>query len=67
MEKDGVIQCVTSTSVSATPVMVVGMKESEDVHVWGDFSVTYNASADVSARNCDRYGRQFDKNFSPGH
>lgn len=25
------IQCVTST-VSATPVMVVGKKESEDVH-----------------------------------
>ena len=46
MEKDGVIQRVTS-SVSAAPIVVVGKKESEDVRVCGDFSVTYNAYADV--------------------
>ena len=46
MEKDGVIQRVTS-AVSAVPIVVVGKKESEDVCVSGDFSVTYNAYADV--------------------
>ena len=46
MEKDGVNQCVTS-AVSAAPIVVVGKKESEDVRVCGDFSVTYNAYVDV--------------------
>ena len=46
MEKDGVIQRVTSAA-SAAPIVVVGKKESEDVRVCGDFSVTYNAYADV--------------------
>jgi len=46
MEKDGVIERVTS-AVSAAPIVVVGKKESEDVHVCGDFSVTYNAYANV--------------------
>ena len=46
MEKDGVIQRVT-TAVSAAPIVVVGKKESEGVRVCGDFSVTYNAYADV--------------------
>ena len=42
MEKGGVIERVTS-AVSASPIVVVGKKESEDVRVRGDFSVTYNA------------------------
>lgn len=46
MEKDGVIERVTS-AVSAAPIVVVGKKESEDVHVCGDVSVTYNAYANV--------------------
>ena len=45
MEKDGVIERLTST-VSAAPIVVVGKKESE-VRVCGDFSVTYNACANV--------------------
>ena len=40
MEKDGVIERVTST-VSAASMMVVGKKQSEDVRVCGDFRVTY--------------------------
>ena len=46
MEKDGVIERVTS-AVSAAPIVVAGKKESEDVRVCGDFSVTYNAYANV--------------------
>ena len=46
MEKGGVIERVTS-AVSAAPIVVVGKKESEDVRVCGDFSVTYNAYANV--------------------
>ena len=46
MEKYGVIQRVT-TAVSAVPIVVLGEKESEDVRVCGDFSVKYNAYADV--------------------
>ena len=46
MEKDGVIERVTSAN-SAAPIVVVGKKDSEDVRVCGDFSVTYNASAHV--------------------
>ena len=46
MEKYGVIERFTS-AVSAAPIVVVGKKESEDVHVCGDFSVTYNAYANV--------------------
>ena len=40
------IKRVTS-AVSAAPIVVVGKKESEDVRVCGDFSVTYNAYANV--------------------
>ena len=40
------IERVTS-AVSAAPTVVVGKKESEDVRVCGDFSVTYNAYANV--------------------
>ena len=46
MEKDGVIEPVTSAN-SAAPIVVIGKKDSEDVCVCGDFSVTYNASACV--------------------
>jgi len=46
MEKDGVIERVTS-ALSAKPIAVVGKKESEDVRVCGDFSVTYNTYANV--------------------
>ena len=46
MEKDGVIERVTSAN-SAAPIVVAGKKDSEDVRVCGDFSVTYNASARV--------------------
>ena len=46
MEKDGVIERVRSAS-SAAPIVVVGKKDSDDVRVCGDFSVTYNASAHV--------------------
>lgn len=46
MEKDGVIERVTS-AVSAAPIVVVGKKESDEVRVCGDFSVTYNACANV--------------------
>ena len=46
MEKGGVIERVTS-AVSASPIVVVGKKESEDVRVCGDFSVTYNAYPNV--------------------
>ena len=34
------IERVTS-AISAAPIVVVGRKESEDVHVWGDFSVIF--------------------------
>ena len=40
------IERVTSAN-SAAPIVVVGKKDSEDVRVCGDFSVTYNASARV--------------------
>jgi len=46
MEKDGVIERV-KPAVSAAPIVVVGKKESEDVRVCGDFSVTYNGYANV--------------------
>ena len=46
MEKGSLIECVTS-AVSATSIVVVGKKESEDVCVCRDFSVTYNAYANV--------------------
>ena len=46
MEKNGVIERVRPAS-SAAPIVVVGKKESDDVRVCGDFSVTYNGSAHV--------------------
>jgi len=53
MEKDGVIKRVTS-AVSAAPIVVVGKKESDEVRVCGDFSVTYNACANVETYLCLR-------------
>lgn len=44
MERDGVIERVTS-AVSAAPIVVVGKKDSDEVRVREDFSVTYNACA----------------------
>ena len=44
MERDGVIERVTS-AVSAAPIVVVGKKDSDEVRVRGDFSATYNACA----------------------
>ena len=46
MERDGVIGRVTS-AVSAAPIVVVGKKDSDEVRVCGDFSVTYNACANL--------------------
>ena len=46
MERDGVIERVTS-AVSAAPIVVVGKKDSDEVRVCGDFSVTYNACANI--------------------
>ena len=46
MERDGAIERVSSAS-SASPIVVTGKKDSDDVLVCGDFSVTYNASARV--------------------
>lgn len=46
IEKDGMIERVTS-AVSVAPIVATGKKESEDVRVCGDFSVTYNAYANV--------------------
>ena len=46
MEKDGVIERVTS-AVSAASIVVIGKKESDEVSVCGDFSVTYNACANL--------------------
>ena len=43
MERDGVIERVSSAS-SAARIVVVGKKDSDDVR---DFSVTYNAIARV--------------------
>ena len=40
------IERVTSAN-SAAPIVVVGKKDSEDVRVCGDFSVTDNASARI--------------------
>ena len=39
MERDGEIERVSSAS-SAAPIVVVGKKDSDDVHVCGNFSVT---------------------------
>jgi len=39
IEKDGMIERVTS-AVSVAPIVATGKKESEDVRVCGDFSVT---------------------------
>ena len=46
MEKDGVIERVTSAD-SAAPIVIVKKKASDEVRVCGDFSVTYNAYANV--------------------
>ncbi|CAB4016540.1 Hypothetical predicted protein, partial [Paramuricea clavata] len=46
MEKDGVIERVSS-AVSAAPIVTVGKKDGDEVRVCGDFSVTYNACAEV--------------------
>ena len=46
MEKDGVIERLTS-AVSAAPIVVVGKKESHEVRVCGHFNVTYSAFVNV--------------------
>ena len=46
MDKDGVIERV-SFAVSAGPIVTVGKKDSDEVRVSGDFSVTHNACANV--------------------
>ena len=46
MEKDGVIERVTSAD-SAAPIVIVKKKASDEVRVCGDFSVTYNVYANV--------------------
>ena len=46
MEKDGVIERISS-AVSAAPIVTVGKKDCDEVRVCGDFSVTYNACAEV--------------------
>ncbi len=46
MERDGVIERVSS-AVSAASIVPVGKKDGEGICVCGDFSVTYNACADI--------------------
>ena len=46
MERDGVIDRVASTPCAA-PIVIVGKKNSEEVRICGDFSLTYNPCADV--------------------
>ena len=46
MEEEGVIKRVNSPPCAA-PIVIVNKKDSEDVSVYGDFSVTYNSCADV--------------------
>ena len=47
METDGVIERVSSATSAAAPIVTVGKKDFDDVRVFGDFSVTYNACANV--------------------
>ena len=46
MEEEVVIKRVNSAPCAA-PIMVVNKRDSEDVSMCGDFSVTYNSCADV--------------------
>ena len=46
MEEEGVIKRVNSAPCAA-PIVVVNKRDSEDVRICGDFSVTYNSCADV--------------------
>ena len=46
MEKDGVIERVSSAT-SAAPIVNVGKKDGDEVRVCGDFNVTYNSCANV--------------------
>ena len=46
MEKDGVIERVSSAT-SAAPIVTVGKKDGDEVCVCGDFSVIYNSCANV--------------------
>ena len=46
MERDGVIDRVASAPCAA-PIVIVGKKNSEEVRICGDFSLTYNSCADV--------------------
>ena len=48
MEEEGVIKRVNSAPCTA-PIVVVDKRDSEDVHICGDFSVTYNSYADVES------------------
>ena len=46
METEGIIKRVSS-SKTAAPIVVVKKKDSDDLRICGDFSVTYNACADL--------------------
>ena len=46
METDGIIKKVATAS-SAAPIVAVKKKNSEDIRICGDFSVTYNACAEL--------------------
>ena len=48
MEEEGVIKRVNSARCAA-PIVVANKRDSEDVHICGDFSVTYNSCADVES------------------
>ena len=46
LENERVIEKV-STAPCAAPIVIVGKRNSDDIRVCGDFSVTYNSCADV--------------------
>ena len=46
MEEEGVLKRVNSAPCAA-PIVVVKKRDSEDVRICADFSVTYNSCADV--------------------
>ena len=46
MERDSVIDRVAYAPCAA-PIVIVGKKNSEEVRICGDFSLTYNSCADV--------------------
>ena len=46
MEKDGVIERVSSAT-SAAPIVTVGKKDGDEVRGCADFTATYNSCANV--------------------